>query len=566
MYRSFSQPNQAEKFIASGRIVLAVVVLFAIWLDLTDPKTYSMAVYYLLAVYLCYSIALALTVWRTGITWAYSAMVIHAFDLLLFAVLMFLTGGPASPFFVISLFLLTAATLRWQWTGVHSTAFIILVVEIFMVIYLEYLPKGPVFRIDNFIFNICYFLVATALLGQLGDSEKQQRSRASALANWPITIPEEFYSLLSNILQQCSLFFAGSRILLLWKDEENSMLHIAWWSSGQFHHSIESSDTFGSIVASSLAGQNFLCRNLLAPKPTVLRMLPAGVERWSGTPLNSELQRRFSIKSVLSITLHWESFSGRLFVFDKENMSSDDLVLGSVVAKKMMDNLEQFYMMKRLRQAATVEERINLARDLHDGILQSLTGVVLQLHTAHRLIENEPQAAQRLLKDIQILVSSEQQNLRVQIQQLKPHNSNLPDWNLDLATRLPELAERIEHQWGLQVDVDVNLHQSRLPGKLAHGAYFIIREAIINAARHAMASSVKVGISSTDHQLQIAITDDGQGFPFDGRRDHTELTENNLGPVILRERVTSLLGQLAIESGKTGAHLEITLPITEEMT
>jgi signal transduction histidine kinase len=295
-------------------------------------------------------------------------------------------------------------------------------------------------------------------------------------------------------------------------------------------------------------------------------MLPAGVERWSGTPLNSELQRRFSIKSVLSITLYWESFSGRLFVFDKENMSSDDLVLGSVVAKKMMDNLEQFYMMKRLRQAATVEEPINLARDLHDGILQSLTGVVLQLHTVHRLIENEPQAAQRLLKDIQILVSSEQQNLRVQIQQLKPHNAKLPDWNLDLATRLPELAERIEHQWGLHVDVDVNLHQSRLPGKLAHGVYFIIREAIINAARHAMASSVKVGISSTDHQLQIAITDDGQGFPFDGRRDHTELTENNLGPVMLRERVTSLSGQLAIESGKTGAHLEITLPITEEMT
>jgi hypothetical protein len=145
MYRSFSQPNQAEKFIASGRIVLAVVVLFAIWLDLTDPKTYSMAVYYLLAVYLCYSISLVLTVWRTGIAWPYSAMIIHAFDLLLFAVLMFLTGGPASPFFVISLFLLTAATLRWQWTGVHSTAFIILVVEIFKVIYLEYLPKGPVF-------------------------------------------------------------------------------------------------------------------------------------------------------------------------------------------------------------------------------------------------------------------------------------------------------------------------------------------------------------------------------------------------------------------------------------
>ena len=565
MYRSFSQSSQTERLIALGRIVLAVIILFVLWIESIGPVNYSVGVYYLLAGYLCYSIALALTVWRIGITWAYSAMVIHTFDLLIFTVLMILTSGPASSFFVLSLFLLTAATLRWQWPGVHSTAFITLVVVILMVIYLEDLPKGHVFKIDNFVFNVCYFLVGTALLGQLGDYEKQRRNRVSALANWQRKIPEEFSSLVSKILQHCSLFFVGSRILLLWTDEGNSMLHIARWSSGQFHHSLESSDTFGSIVASPLAGQNFLCRNSLAPKPAVLRRLPTGVERWLGTPLNPELQRRFSIKSVLSITLHCESFYGRLFVLDKENMSSDDLELGSIVAQNIVGSLEQFYMMKRLQQAATMEERISLARDLHDGILQSLTGVVLQLHTVRQLIENEPQAAQRLLKDIQNLVSSEQQNLRAHIQQLKPPYSNLIEWNSDLATRLAKLAERIEHQWGLQVDIDVNLHQSRLPRKLAQEAYFIIREAIINAARHAMASSVKVGISSTDHQLQIAITDDGQGFPFDGHRNHTELTENNLGPVILRERVTSLSGQLTIESDKTGAHLEINLPIPAEM-
>jgi len=563
---SYSQPNQAERFIASGRMILAAFALFAIWLDPTEPARYSAAAYSLFAGYLCYSIVMALLMWRTDIDWTRFLVVVHAFDLLIFAVSMFLTSGLASPFFAFFVFSLISATVRWQWRGIIFTAAVALGVEIAMAVYPADLPRAPEFEINQIIFRIGYLLVVAALLGYLGAYEQRQRGKISGLAEWPTTIPEEIYPLVSEILQRSSSLLAAPRTLLLWKEEEESLLHTASWSRGQFHHSIEPPDTFGSLVAEPLTGENFLCRESLAPKPLVVHSSPTGFERWQGMPLHPELQRRFSIKSVLSLALQSESVSGRLFALDIEHMASDDLVLGRIVSYAALCSLDQFYLQKRLRHAATMEERIRLARDLHDGLLQSLTGAALQLDAAHQLMEREPQTARQRLLDIQKLISAEQQNLRSHIRQMKPPYSSLPEWDGDLPQRLKELGEGIERQWGVHVDIDANRDLSPLPWTMAQEVYFIIREAMINAARHAKASSIQADISSTDHRLQIVVTDNGHGFPFTGRHDHAALTETNLGPVILRERVTSLGGRLAIESGKAGARQEITLPIPEKMS
>ena len=151
---SYSQPNRAERLIAAGRIFLVTFALFAIWLDPTEPAGYIMAAYFLLAGYLCYSITLYLATWQTDLAWPHSAVVIHALDLLVFAVFMFLTNAPASPFFAFFVFALISATLRWQWYGTIYTAVIALVVEIAMAVYLADQPRGHEFEISHVIFRI----------------------------------------------------------------------------------------------------------------------------------------------------------------------------------------------------------------------------------------------------------------------------------------------------------------------------------------------------------------------------------------------------------------------------
>lgn len=549
-------------------MILASFALFAAWLDLTHPARFIKTAELLLAGYFCFSIILTYLSWswRTALAWSHSQVVVHIIDLLIFAVLMFLTTAPPARFFAFFVFCLASATLRWQWRGTIFTAALAIGVQIAIFLYPADLPRGPAFDIAHLLFRIVYLMLVAALFGYMGVYEKKRRDQISRLAEWPRTIPQEVYPLVSEILQRFASLLAVPRALLFWKDEEEPLLHAASWSGGQFHHSLELPDTFGSLVAEPLADDNFLCPDSLAQKPWVLHNSPNGFERWQGMPLHPELQRRFSIKAVLSLALESENVSGRLFALDREDMVSDDLTFGTVISHEASCNLDEFYHQKRLQQMAAVEERIRMARDLHDGLLQSLTAAGLQLESAHQLMEEDPQNARQRLLDIQKLISAESQNLRSHIQQLKPPYSNLPEWDGDLAGRLKELAERIESQWGLHAGIDVNLHLDRLPWTMAQEVYFIIREAMINAARHAKASSIQAEVSSTDHQLQIVVADNGHGFPFTGRHDHTALTEANLGPVILRERVASLGGRLAIESGKEGARLEITLPIPEKMS
>jgi signal transduction histidine kinase len=544
-------------------VILAQFALFAVWIDPTKPAGYIEMTYCLLVGYLCYSAVLALAVWNRELARTRSAVAIHSFDLLIFAVFMFLTTAPPSPFFAFFVFSLVSATLRWQWRGTIYTTAVALGIEIAMAAYPADLPRGPEFEINHLIFRIGYLLVVAILLGYLGAYEQQQRGKISSLAAWPRTIPEEIYPLVSEILQRAASVLAAPRTLLLWKDEEEPLLYAASWSWDQFNHSIESPDTFGSLVAEPLADENFLCRDTLAPKPFVLHGATTGFERWHGMPLHPELQNRFSIKSVLSFVLQSENVSGRLFALDKEYMTSDDLILGRIVSHEASCNLDQFYQQKRRKQTSAVEERGRLARDLHDGVLQSLTVAVLQLDFAQQLLEKDPQNSRQRLLDVKKLISTEQENLRSHIRQLKPPYSSLPEWDGDLPQRLKELAERIERQWGPHVSIDESLHLSPLPWTMAQEVYFIIQEALINAARHANASSIRTEVNSTDHQLQIIVSDNGHGFSFTGRHDQAMLTEKNLGPIILRERIASIGGRLAIESGKAGARLEITLPINK---
>jgi signal transduction histidine kinase len=105
--------------------------------------------------------------------------------------------------------------------------------------------------------------------------------------------------------------------------------------------------------------------------------------------------------------------------------------------------------------------------------------------------------------------------------------------------------------------------EARIPESLTQEIFRIVQEALVNAARHAHASTVQMEIGARDNQVRIIVADDGRGFHFHGRYDHASLAEMKLGPVMLRERIASVGGALSINSTKSGARLEITLPLAQ---
>jgi signal transduction histidine kinase len=292
----------------------------------------------------------------------------------------------------------------------------------------------------------------------------------------------------------------------------------------------------------------------------VLQTPTPEVEYWQGQPLQPAFQAQVAVKAVLSFRLLGESLDGRIFFFDKPSMTSDDLVLGAIVAREITSRLDQFYLLQRLQRAAVLEERIRLARDLHDGLLQSLTGATLQLETTQRILDKDAQAAREHLVDIQRILAAEQQELRFFIQELKPSAPSLAALDGDLRSRLLNLVDRIQWQWRIQVDLQIHGEATSLPGSLTREIYHIFREAIVNAARHGQAQTVRVRLEIEADKVRMMVADDGRGFPFHGHYGLTELLVKNIGPATLKERIAVLNGELWIDSADTGSRLCITLP------
>jgi len=139
-----------------------------------------------------------------------------------------------------------------------------------------------------------------------------------------------------------------------------------------------------------------------------------------------------------------ESFTGRLFVLDKADPTLDDLILTEIVGGVIAARLDAYYLTEQLRQTSATEERIWLARDLHDGMLQSFTGIALRLAAIRRLTDSDRAAAISAVEDAQRMLASEQRDLRFFIQELKP--AAAPPEGATLEARLDELAQRMERE------------------------------------------------------------------------------------------------------------------------
>jgi len=320
----------------------------------------------------------------------------------------------------------------------------------------------------------------------------------------------------------------------------------------------EAPNALTPLTLETLANVDFFCADAGADNATVVYASGDEFAGCEGAPLNRELQSRFSIRQVLAVQFQSANFTGRILWLDKPRMSTDQLAFGQLIAGQVSARIDHFHLLVDRRRAAAEEERISLARDLHDGLLQSLTAMALKLEEVRGLVDDEPLLAQKRLLTIQRLIAAEQRHLRFFIRHLKPFASPEPDASLD--ARLELLGQRIELEWGLSVDLQGARVGPPLSPDLSDELYYLISEALVNAARHANASTVRVELGVRETDIGIVIADNGHGFPFHGRYSHDALKASQAGPVTLGERVDALRGVLTIDSSDRGARVEIVVP------
>lgn len=386
------------------------------------------------------------------------------------------------------------------------------------------------------------------------DFEDSLQSRGD-LAAWPRSSVQDARSLLDHLLTRAASILEAPRVLLTWEEVDEPWLHLAHRTD----HGLEvlrEAPSGEPLVPAPLAAASFLSTGAGATWYRAGR----DVERWHGVPVEEGLRRRFAVERVASWPLQGGLVQGRLFALDRHDFERDHLVLGEIVAQRIAAELDQLYLTQRLRTAAVADERVRLACDLHDGMLQSLTGTALQLQALAGLLDDgDHEAAREQLREVQRLIAADQRDLRFFIEELKPA-PRTPAGAIGLGEQMEELGERLKRLWGLRVEVRLERLDGRLSEAFTRQLYRLLREALFNVARHAGATTARVEVAREDRILRIAVTDDGRGFPFQGRYDHEELARRKLGPVSLKERIATLGGSLAIDSAPGHTRLEVCLP------
>ena len=205
------------------------------------------------------------------------------------------------------------------------------------------------------------------------------------------------------------------------------------------------------------------------------------------------------------------------------------------------------------------EAQKKLARDLHDGPIQTIAAITMRVNFARRLIERDPEEATEELMRVEDMARQTTREIRHMLFTIRP----LILERRGLVAALNQLADKeneIHHQ-NVLIETDSELPHELDLGK--QGAlFYIAEEAVNNARKHAEAAHIWVRLRGEDDQFIIEVEDDGVGFNV-GSVDAYYEQRGSLGFVNMRERADLIDGILHIESAE-GKGTRITLSILLE--
>lgn len=206
-------------------------------------------------------------------------------------------------------------------------------------------------------------------------------------------------------------------------------------------------------------------------------------------------------------------------------------------------------------QLATSRERNRLARELHDTLAHSLSGLSVQLQAADVLFGDDPAAARQTLQQARRTVRSGLDEARRAIAALRA--SPLED--LGLAEALHRRLDALGERSGLETDWAVTGDLTGLNSAIEQTVYRVADEALLNAERHAAARKLAVQLARDDGRVTLTVHDDGHGFDPDRA---PEPGPGHFGLAGMRERTELLGGELRIES-RPGQGTTVRLTIGE---
>jgi signal transduction histidine kinase len=579
------ETRRIERWLATARVFLAVSTLVAIRMDPTELGA-SWAAYGLFVFYMANGILILMLLRRRQQSTSAFRFLVHAGDIVWPAVISIFAEGPRAPFYLFFFFALAAAAYRWGFRETLATAAAeaaLLWIESFIVLHVW--PQGslPLHAFTGLHINVkefqpeplfmlsVYLIVMGLLLGYLAEQQKHLRAEKAVITETlsRIRVESGLTGTIEQIFHEFMSMYGASRVLVVSQEthtqrtfagelnkELGSHAEFHWMESGLRDATKYLVDLPGEVCYASVAGNRW--------KTLTLDNSGHAIPVADHSPF-SDLRQTQPFDSMISVAfLFGTDWRGRVCMFNPswKGEKQEELRFLLDLVRQVGPAVYNVYLLHRLRRRASAAERARFARELHDGAVQSLIAMEMQVDVVRRQAEaNRPIDGE--LGRIQKLLREEVLKLRELMQQMKAIDVD----SQRLLGVLRDTVERFQRETGISARFVTDLDEVNMPQRVCREILRIVQEGLVNVRKHSGAKHALIRLTSSGESWNLIVEDDGKGFPFAGRFNHQQMQEAGQGPTIIRERVGLIAGQLTVESTPgQGTRLEVVVPRNGEVT
>jgi signal transduction histidine kinase len=496
----------------------------------------------------------------------------HAADLIWAAALTTMTSGADSPFFVLFAFALLGAAYRWgmrETLATGAAALGIFTAEAFWPhaeAVVEIWQSTPV-DAHALLMRGIYLTMAAVVLGYVAEQERLRIAEVSIGTTLLGAAQSEigFRSAFKRVAGELLCAFDAEVLLLTVR--EHGGRSVEW-------HADHGCEPDGARTTLRAARPGNADSSFLDPRGHAWRIVRHRSSIRMATldehgevmstitrPTPEAFWPAATHRAAVVIALRFgDNWAGHVAIFlRRAPCVAEARVMRNVVCDVAPVMFNQF-LFQRLRSRIAAAERTRVARELHDGVIQSLAGLEMQVGALRRA-KGEAIARAGIdddLRRIQRQLMEEARSVREVMHEIRP--LDIPRGQVNEA--FADLVERFGRESGVHSRFTAETADVVMPAGTARELGRTLQEALRNVRKHAGATRVDVTFGADNGHWKLVVSNDGRPFDFVGHRTLADLEAAHQGPRVIKERVRDIGGDLAIDSSPgRGVTLEVRVPL-----
>ncbi|MDO8586921.1 MAG: histidine kinase [Armatimonadota bacterium] len=491
---------------------------------------------------LSYALAMSLVTRHRPLATRRAAIFSSIFEVALITVLVASTGGSKSPFYLWYVFYIVSVSLRYGLQiSIVALAASIVSYTIVTTSAVSLSLAGETF-IPTFLGSTGFLFILALVFGHMSEKQKSYQAQLAVVNELGIAlsslsgsaeIEKELARQAATLLQAERGWFASRR--------DRASGGTLYWI-GEDHPSGDAD--LGEWAPDLVIGHGRARITNDAPR--------------DGS-LPSDFAQSQRIRSIAAAPLLApEAVVGVLYAVNRNTgpFSASDLRLLDLIASQAAPLLENARLAERLRETAASEERLRIARDLHDNFLQTLAAIKLHLERCSLLVDKNADKAKAAIGRTQEIAAAGLSEVRSYLSELRMVGPEPGQLREAIRRFTAEAAAAGGFNARLELDLDPDL----ISESACSAVFQILRELVNNAAKHAKAANLDVSAHASAEALTLRVHDDGAGFDVEEARSAAAAT-GHLGLVGVEERVNALQGEVKVQSAPgTGTTVTVRLP------